>query len=105
MRDLKNKRRSRYGATPLWGLCAVALLIAATGPAVAQTTDSDAPIRLVPLEEIVAPDEISPPPEAIDAPLLLDVENLAAPMQTPEGDSARLKSARWGKLMPMMWGC
>ena len=91
MRDLKNRQRSRYGAAPLWGFCAVALLIAAWGPAVAQTTDSDAPIRLVPLEEIVAPDEILSPPEAIDAPLLLDVENLAAPGQTLESGSAQVE--------------
>lgn len=91
MRDLKNRRRSRYGAAPLWGFCAAALLIVAAGSAVAQTADSDAPIRLVPLEEIVAPDEILAPLESIDTPLLLDVETLAAPERTPEGDSAQVE--------------
>jgi len=98
MRYLKNRQRSRYGAAPLWGFCAVALLIAAGGPAVAQTTDLDAPIRLVPLEEIVAPDEISPPPVAIDLPLLLDAEDLAATETPLESGSAHVEVGTLGEI-------
>ena len=98
MRDLKNRRRSKYAVMPLWGLCAAALLFAAGSTAVAQTTDSDAPIRLVPLEEIVAPDEISPPQVAIDVPRLLDVEDLGAPEPALESDSAQVEVGTLGEI-------
>ncbi|MDA1356670.1 MAG: hypothetical protein O3A94_10425 [Proteobacteria bacterium] len=98
MRDSKNKRQSRYAAMPLWGLCAAALLIAAWGSAAAQTADSDAPIRLVPLEEIVAPAEILPSPVVADPPFLWDVENFTAPERTVENDNDQVEVGTLGEI-------
>ena len=60
----------KYGVMPLWGLCAAVFLFAAESKAVAQTTDSGAPIVLVPLEEVVAPDKVSLPQLVIAVPPL-----------------------------------
>ncbi|PPR22482.1 MAG: hypothetical protein CFH39_01219, partial [Alphaproteobacteria bacterium MarineAlpha10_Bin2] len=89
MRDLKNSRAA---------LCAAVFLTAVASPSLAQTVDSDAPIRLVPLEEIAAPEETAPPPDLDDAPLLLDVEDLAAPGETPEDDGARVEVGALGEI-------
>ena len=98
MRDLKNRRRSKYAVMPLWGLCAAAFLFAAGSTAVAQTTDSGAPIRLVPLEEIVAPDEMSLPQVVTDAPRLLEVEDLATPELALKSDSAQVEVGTLGEI-------
>jgi len=89
MRDLKNSCAA---------LCAAVFLTAVASLSLAQTVDSDAPIRLVPLEEIAAPEETAPPPDLDDAPLLLDVEDLAAPGDTPEDDGARVEVGALGEI-------
>ena len=71
------------------GALVAALLLSAAGPALAQEADSDAPIRLVPLDEIEQPPADAPAkaetaetpgtPEAEGKQLVLDVEDLGAP--------------------------
>ncbi len=98
MRDLKNRRRFKYAVMPLWGLFAAALLFATGSTAMAQTTDSDAPIRLVPLEEVVAPDEVSLPQVAIEALRPLDAEDLALSEPVLESDSAQVEVGTLGQI-------
>ncbi len=88
----------KYGVMPLWGLCAAAFLFAAESKAVAQTTDSGAPIVLVPLEEVVAPDKVSLPQLVIDVPPLLDAEDLAPPELTLKSDSAQVEVGTLGEI-------
>ena len=84
-----------------WPPCAVALaalLIVAAGPSFAQTTDLDAPIRLVPLEELAPPDEAPPSFDEDDAPLLLDVENLVPPDDTVASDGTEVEVGALGDI-------
>lgn len=85
-------------AWPLRAIAFAALLSVAAGPSFAQTTDSDAPIRLVPLEELAPPDEAPPPPDEDEAPLLLDVENLAPPEGTVASDGTQVKVGALGDI-------
>jgi plasmid stability protein len=97
MNDSRNRTRRVLGA-----LAALALLCAGV-PAFAQDADSDAPIRLIPLDEIEPPAEApavpdipnapeAPPEAAVDeAPLALEVDTLAPPEETaPAGDAVEV---------------
>ncbi len=86
MRDSKNRPRTKRAAGLLGGILLAAMLAGGAGPSPAQTEDSDAPLRLVPLEEETAADETAPQTEAEEdaAPLVLDIENLAPPEETEE---------------------
>ena len=92
MRDSKNKRCPLRAGAPLFALLGTLMVAVAAGPSWAQTVnsvDSDAPIRLVPLEEIIPPEEMTPPPlEAEGAPLPFDVDSLIPPKGNAEADSS-----------------
>ncbi|MDP6475451.1 MAG: hypothetical protein QF894_11180 [Alphaproteobacteria bacterium] len=99
MRDSKNRPRTKRAAGLLGGILLAALLAGSAGPSPAQTEDSDAPLRLVPLEEEAAPDETSPQTDAeadADAeaePLVLDIENLAPPEEVAEESGANSRES------------
>ncbi len=113
MPDSKNNRRQR-GATAVFYVALLALSIvavAASSPSRAQSTDSDAPIRLVPLEEIIPPSETpapeleletTPQPDSDSMPSLNEVtpltavESLAPPGQTDVADKAAEADAAGG---------
>ncbi|MBT7291929.1 MAG: hypothetical protein HN838_05290 [Rhodospirillaceae bacterium] len=79
MPDSKNKRRHWGFATVFCAALTALFITAAQTPSLAQSTDSDAPIRLVPLEEVSPPSE-TPVPELVleSMPSLNEVTPLSA---------------------------
>ncbi|MBT3627259.1 MAG: hypothetical protein HN527_04120, partial [Rhodospirillaceae bacterium] len=79
MPDSKNKRRHLGFATIFCAALTAFIFAAAQTPSLAQSTDSDAPIRLVPLEEVSPPSE-TPVPELVleSMPSLNEVTPLSA---------------------------
>ncbi len=88
--------RSRLRAA---GALFTALLLLASGQIIAQEADSDAPIRLVPLNEIEPQQfDVPPPLEPEGEPLVLDVEGLGNPETSVEADDDQVKIGTLGEI-------